>query len=138
MPFAWAIGRLGCALVHDHPGIRSAGLLAVAYPGGARYDLGVLEVFFHVLLAGCFLLFDRSRRPAGFYFAAFFCAYGPFRFLLDGLHVNPPRYFGWTVDTYASVLATLIGLLAVAAVRRGQPATTPTRETLCRHACSPL
>jgi phosphatidylglycerol---prolipoprotein diacylglyceryl transferase len=137
MPFAWAIGRMGCALVHDHPGIRSESVLAVLYPSGARYDLGLLEVLFHILLACCFLLLHRSQRPAGFYFAAFFCAYGPFRFLLDQLHVNPPRYFSVTVDAYASVTAALIGLLALAAVRRGQPAIAQTGKTSCKHAFSP-
>ncbi len=138
MPFAWAIGRMGCALAHDHPGMRSDSLLAVAFPRGSRFDLGVLEVLFHLGLAACFLGLSRTRRPAGFYFAAFFCAYGPFRFLLDYLHVNPPRYFGVTVDSYAAILATLLGLLTLAAMVRQQPSTLKTGKPSCRHAFSPL
>jgi prolipoprotein diacylglyceryltransferase len=38
VPFAAALGRLGCALAHEHPGRLSKSWLAVRYPGGARYD----------------------------------------------------------------------------------------------------
>lgn len=39
----WPMVRLGCALVHDHLGPASTGPLAVAFSGGGRYDLGLLE-----------------------------------------------------------------------------------------------
>jgi phosphatidylglycerol:prolipoprotein diacylglycerol transferase len=136
MPFAWAIGRMGCALAHDHPGMRSTSALAVAFPGGARFDLGLLEVFFHLLLAAAFLYLRRSDRPLGFFFATFFCAYGPFRILLDRLHVNPPRYAGVPVDVYAGGTALLIGLLAVLAMRRSKAASIQLTEHPCQHAFS--
>src|SRR5664280_343907 len=34
-PAAWFFGRLGCAVVHDHPGRLSSAWWAVAYPGAA-------------------------------------------------------------------------------------------------------
>lgn len=98
VPFAWWIGRVGCYLVHDHPGIRTTSWLGVKYPGGTRYDLGLLEMLFLIALAGVFLFLDRKPRPRGFYYVAFMFAYGAFRVLLDQLHVDPPRYGGWTVD----------------------------------------
>ena len=106
LPFGWLLGRVGCALVHDHPGSRSTSWLSVAYPDGARYDLGLLEAIFLFCLAGAFLILRRRARPAGFYFSV----YGPVRFLLDRLHIDPPRYFGWTVDQYGALAATFIGL----------------------------
>ncbi len=50
-PFGWVFGRIGCALVQDHPGVWSSSWLAVQYPGGSRYDLAVLEVFLLPVLA---------------------------------------------------------------------------------------
>ena len=44
-PFAWIFGRAGCTLAHDHPGIHTVSWLAVRYPDGPRYDLGLLELF---------------------------------------------------------------------------------------------
>src|ERR1035441_2548812 len=39
-PFAWAFGRAGCSVAHDHPGVRTSSWLAVRFPDGPRYDLG--------------------------------------------------------------------------------------------------
>jgi phosphatidylglycerol:prolipoprotein diacylglycerol transferase len=39
----WGIGRIGCFLIHDHPGTLSHFMLAVNYPGGARHDLGLYD-----------------------------------------------------------------------------------------------
>ncbi len=104
VPFGWSIGRVGCYLLHDHPGIRTSSFLGVQYPGGTRYDLGLLEVLFLIALGALFLFLDRKPRPRGFYYVAFLLCYGPFRFWLDTLHVDPPRYGGWTVDQIASTL----------------------------------
>jgi phosphatidylglycerol:prolipoprotein diacylglycerol transferase len=108
LPFGWAVGRAGCSLVHDHPGVRGDSWFAVAYPGGARFDLGVLECLFLLILALTFAFLALRPRPAGFFFALFFAVYGPFRLVIDQFHVDPPRYFGWTVDQYCSVLALVV------------------------------
>lgn len=39
----WAIGRIGCFLIHDHPGTLSHSLFAVKFPDGARFDLGLFD-----------------------------------------------------------------------------------------------
>jgi phosphatidylglycerol:prolipoprotein diacylglycerol transferase len=39
----WGIGRVGCFLIHDHPGTLSHFILAVKYPNGVRHDLGLYE-----------------------------------------------------------------------------------------------
>lgn len=121
-PFVWSLGRAGCSLAHDHPGIRAASWLAVRYPDGPRYDLGLLEFFYSVLLAGLFLVLDRRRWPTGFYFALFLLLYGPVRFLLDYLRINEVKYFGLTSGQYGSLAAVVVGLSAmiVLARRTGQ------------------
>jgi len=113
-PFAWIFGRSGCAVSHDHPGAPSASWLAVGFPHGSRYDLGLLEVFFTLAVAALFLLLARRQRPAGFWLGLLLSLYGPFRLLLDQLHVDPPRYFGVTVDQYAASLATALGIATLA------------------------
>lgn len=131
-PAAWVFGRFGCYLAHDHPGIRTASWLGVQYPGGTRFDLGLIEVFFTLLLLAAFLIVDRARRPEGFYLSAFLVAYGVFRFGLDSLHVDPVRYFGISVDQWASGCALLLGLM-VAASGKG----LVSEVTRCETDCSP-
>ncbi len=125
-PFGLWWGRLGCSVTHDHPGRAAAqpNWLTVAYPDGPRYDLGVIEGLFLAALCAAFIIWSR-RRPAprpGFFFAAFLLLYGPFRIVLDALHVDPPRYAGIAVDQWAGAAAFLIGV----AVWRGvQRSSTP-------------
>jgi phosphatidylglycerol:prolipoprotein diacylglycerol transferase len=110
-PRAWLLGRIGCALVHDHAGVRTQSWLGVQYPGGPRYDLGLLEVLFILAYLGLLAILDRGRRRTGFYLALFLTSYGAFRLLLDNLHDNAVRYLNWTVDQYASTIAILAGSL---------------------------
>lgn len=117
-PFAWIFGRTGCALAHDHVGIRTDHWLAVQFPDGPRLDLGLLELLVTLAIAALFLLLDRKRRPAGFYLATFFTLYGPVRFALDMLRTEDARYLGWTPGMYGSVAATLLGVTFLVALRR--------------------
>ena len=105
LPFTLAIGRLGCALQHDHLGVASTSLFAVNFPatapwGGPRFDLGLLETLLCSAIALAFLALDRAcpqhLRAPGFFFALFFALYGPGRFALDFLRVGEARYVGLT------------------------------------------
>jgi phosphatidylglycerol:prolipoprotein diacylglycerol transferase len=123
-PFAWIFGRAGCALAHDHLGIRSDHWLAVRFPEGPRFDLGLLELLYTFVIAGVFLALDRHSRPTGFFIALFFVLYGPVRFILDTLRTEDARYLGWTPGMYASIAMTLLGVGALVALRRrriGEP-----------------
>ncbi len=107
-PIGWMFGRAGCATVHDHPGARTTAdtLLAVAYPlrpgegtvtkfgfiefvhgHDPRFDLGLLELMFTVIVAACFALTWRRRLPVGTYVVASALAYAPVRFAMDFLRV---------------------------------------------------
>jgi phosphatidylglycerol---prolipoprotein diacylglyceryl transferase len=110
-PCGWVFGRLGCTLLHDHPGLPGTSFLAVAFPDGGRYDLAVIEVLFLVVvLIPLFRFLDRNPRPAGFWLGAFLSIYGGFRLILDHLHVDPPRYGPFTVDSWAYGMAFIAGL----------------------------
>lgn len=117
-PFGWLFGRLGCSIAHDHPGLASGSLFAVAYPDMPRFDLAYLEVFFLVLfLIPLFAVLARRPQPRGLFLTVFFLLYGGFRLWLDTLHVDPPRYAGITVDQWAYGSMVLLGVVLAVALR---------------------
>jgi phosphatidylglycerol---prolipoprotein diacylglyceryl transferase len=59
-PFAWTLVRIGCFLAHDHIGARTSSPLGVQFPGGGRFDLGLLEAI--MAAAACSLVYISSRR----------------------------------------------------------------------------
>lgn len=118
LPVGYAIGRLACALVHDHPGALASASnpLAVAWPTGPedglartfgpfvvvtggstpRYDLGLLEVLVWLLLLAAVLPFwtrrsgPRAGKPPtlGTTTALVCLGYAPLRFALDFLRMT--------------------------------------------------
>lgn len=119
LPVAWILGRGGCALVHDHPGIATsaANPLAVAFPGGPRYDLGLLEVFVAILLAIVFAMFWRRKAPLGAWTAALALSYAPARFGLDFLRTEDVRYGGLTPAQWACLVLFYVGFALAAHAR---------------------
>lgn len=131
LPFTLAVGRLGCALQHDHPGLASTHWLAVDFPDISRFDLGVLEFFYVFAMAVLFAILGRKRWPDGFFIGLFFTLYGPVRFTMDALRIVEARYFGWTPGQYMSVIATVGGLIVLSLVlarRPSQPTENQTAE----------
>lgn len=143
-PVAWIFGRTGCAIVHDHPGARASrdSWLAVAYGPGPvdrfgfiefrhgvepRYDLGLLEMMFTVVLATGFALTWRRGRASGWYVVAACTLYAPVRFALDFLRVEDAeggdaRYAGLTPAQWACTGLFCFGIaLALYMKRRKQP-----------------
>jgi phosphatidylglycerol:prolipoprotein diacylglycerol transferase len=57
----WTVARLGCAVVHDHPGVHSTAWFAVAWPDGPRLDMGLIDCV--VLLVITVLLYVLARKP---------------------------------------------------------------------------
>ena len=112
-PFAWILGRAGCAVAHDHPGILTQGWWAVQYPDGPRFDLGLLEFFYALFLAGLFQWLDRRPRQDGFFLGLFFVLYGPVRFFLDELRIGDARYLGFTPAQYGCVVAVILGVMVL-------------------------
>ena len=105
--FAAAIGRIGCALAHEHQGILSNGWLAVRYPEGSRYDLGLIDFLFLVALCAAFCWLDRRPRPAGFFVFTGVIAYSAFRVLRVELEVET-QVLGWVAILVASLCGVLL------------------------------
>ena len=142
LPFAWVIGRLACAVAHDHPGTattfplgvslatpearayiasyyESAGRLTELPPPAqlarmAFHDLGWYE-FLYTLIAiiPAFLALDRKPRRPGFYAIGFLFLYVPVRFALDFLRLADARYLGLTPAQYAGIAALAAAGVAI-------------------------
>lgn len=134
-PVGWVFGRTGCATAHDHPGLLSDSWLAVKYPGGARFDLGLLELLLTIPLMLAFLWLAKKPRPWGFFLALGSITYAPLRFALDFLRERDPipgdvrgaidpRYFYLTPAQWECFLLLALGLAllwrVMRAVSRGE------------------
>lgn len=136
LPAGLACGRIGCFLIHDHPGTLTNFIFGVKYPDGVRHDLGLYLGIFDIILFGLFLFVEAKSRttprqaqwvrdklpPKGFYVMAFALTYGVARFFLDFLRAYDllgadARYGGLTPAQYGSILLFVLGLTLLARIR---------------------
>ncbi|HEY3494589.1 MAG TPA: prolipoprotein diacylglyceryl transferase family protein [Polyangiaceae bacterium] len=148
-PVSWSFGRLGCSVVHDHPGLRSDAWYAVRYPGGGRLDLGLYELLITLPLMVVFLVLQRKPRPWGFYLAIMCSYYAPLRFLLDFLRVRPGegagpfaaagdvRYLGLTPAQWGCLPLLALGVGAFLQLRRSGTALPPVPAAFARSGPDP-
>lgn len=123
----WAIARVGCYLVHDHPGVKTDFPLAVNYPGGPRHDLGLYDVFVLLTLTAVLSLAARRRPRQGRLMGLLAVGYSVPRFLLDFLRASDlsfvdRRYLGLTPAQYI-----VVGLMGVGVWLLTRPAPELTR-----------
>ncbi len=116
MVSAWVFGRLGCTIVHDHPGQPSEFLLAIEFKDGiARHDLGFYEFLWLITICTVVFILARNKdRPRGLLIAVLPLMYGPVRFAFDFLRVGAAeggdaRYFGLTPAHYMSIVIFFTG-----------------------------
>ena len=113
---AYVFGRIGCAIVHDHPGLPSHFFLAMDYParGGfaavPRHDLGFYELIFWVILFIFFHISGYKQRPVGFYSGLLIVCYTPIRFGLDFLRVGDLTYLGLTFAQWGCICTFPLGV----------------------------
>ncbi len=143
LPIGWMFGRAGCASVHDHLGARATAdtWIAVAHPFGPRdgavthfgfiefihghdprFDLGLLELLFTIVLASCCALTWNRRLWTGSYVIVIALAYPPVRFAMDFLRIpenegGDTRYAGLTPAQYGCVALFIFGLAMIPYVR---------------------
>lgn len=92
----WAIGRVGCFFIHDHPGKLTDFFLAVNFPNGARHDLGLYDSLLALVLFIVYsLLFRKLIKIHWGLVAAFsFMDYALARFFLDFLRADRSIEYG--------------------------------------------
>lgn len=125
---AWILGRMGCTVVHDHPGLPTSFFLAVKYPfdlksyefsnffagtssyeGILKHDLGFYEMMIAIVLTLILYSIKNIRPFDGFHPAVMLIIYSPIRFMMDYLRVQDEKYLGLTPGQYFAV-----GMLALA------------------------
>ncbi|MBI5732229.1 MAG: prolipoprotein diacylglyceryl transferase [Candidatus Magasanikbacteria bacterium] len=114
-PFGWLVARLGCFLIHDHPGQLTNLFLAVNFPLGRRLDMGLMEAFCIFPLLLFFLFLGQKEKKDGFYSARLLLWYGVMRFFLDfwraaDLPGSDPRFWSLTAAQWGSAIIFFLGL----------------------------
>ncbi len=128
--FAWILGRMGCTTAHDHPGRMTEFAFSVSYPynlHGApqfqdaavnhalpwvqRYDLGLYELIFAVVLVTVLVITNRkAKRYAGYNVTVLALMYAPVRFFFDYLRIVDKTYDGLTPGQYLALGIFALGL----------------------------
>lgn len=111
----WMVGRIGCVMIHDHPGVLCDCTLALDAPSGARLDMALLEILGLLPLALFFFLVRKKKYKAGTKTAVLLIYYGILRFILDfwraqDLVTSDARYGGLTPAQYLSMLMAALGV----------------------------
>ncbi len=115
LPLGLFIGRIGCFLIHDHPGTLTDFALGVRYPDGVRHDHGLYLSINGLLLFLVFLWLAKKNARTGTYLIVFLIWYGIVRFLLDFLRATDgpivdARYLSLTPAQYFSLVMVGVGL----------------------------
>lgn len=135
LPLGYGIGRIGCFLIHDHPGILTGFPLAVAYPGGARLDHGLLLSLTGFAIFAVFLVLARRGWEIGAdrwrYLPTLLISYGVVRVVLDFLRAwdlphSDARYLYLTPAQYGAMVLIAGGVwLLSRAGEAGEGAKAP-------------
>jgi phosphatidylglycerol:prolipoprotein diacylglycerol transferase len=115
---AWVPARLGCALVHDHLGEFSNNFFAVNFPGGSRYDMGIIELLFLLCFVALSKFIKVKQWKTGFATAFITVSYGFFRLFADALRTEDADYFGLRSGQWAGMFTIIIGIIVLLHIRK--------------------
>jgi phosphatidylglycerol:prolipoprotein diacylglycerol transferase len=111
LPWGCGVGRIGCFLIHDHPGTLTHSILGVKYPDGeTRHDHGLYLSLIGFATGFLFLWLNRKNRRPGFWFGAYMVIEGITRFVLDFYRVADVKYLGLTPTQYLAVPMLALGV----------------------------
>lgn len=110
-PPAWLLGRLGCTVAYDHPGVETTFFLGQRYSDHlVRHNLGFYEALCIIPIVVVFQWVARRRADQpGYLVGLLALCYAPVRFLLDFLRIDDTRYFGLTPGQYSAVALAVAG-----------------------------
>lgn len=115
LPLGFFIGRIGCFLLHEHPGRFTNFFLGVQYLDGVRHDLGLYLSLNGLILFAFFLFLTYKKAKIGTYLIVFLFWKGIARFLFDFLRATDGaivdvRYFGLTPAQYVAIVMVVLGV----------------------------
>ncbi|HPV70742.1 MAG TPA: prolipoprotein diacylglyceryl transferase [Candidatus Magasanikbacteria bacterium] len=124
--FAWAVGRSGCFLIHDHLGILNNSFLAINFPEGARLDMALLEII--MLLPWLGLIFWKGEKwfkKPGLLSSGLFLWYGVGRFFLDFFRAQdiliPDSKYGYlTFAQWGCIICIILALIWLRKIKKGR------------------
>lgn len=113
LPLGLAYGRVGCFLIHDHPGTATDFFLGVKNQSGVGsfHDHGLYLSINGLILAIVFYILSKKPRSAGFFARVFLVWYGAVRFVLDFWREVDATYFGVTPAQYVSFCMLVAGII---------------------------
>jgi phosphatidylglycerol:prolipoprotein diacylglycerol transferase len=122
----WAIARIGCAVVHDHPGVRSNAWFAVAFPDGPRLDMGLVDCVLLAVISVLLYLLARRKRPEGVLMGVLAISYSVPRFFLDffrarDLSFVDGRFLSLTPAQWISPVLAAAGVYLLVTAGRARP-----------------
>ncbi len=118
----FAIGRIGCTLVRDHPGAPTDFFLGFDFGGGnVRHNLGFYDLMWCIVIAITIFVVRAKwkNRPRGFISGLAPTMYATVRFFLDFLRTSKAqggdeRYLGLTPGHYMSLVMLALGVATLA------------------------
>lgn len=117
LPLGWMVGRIGCFLIHDHPGTLTHSIFGVRYPGGARFDLGLIDAVIGGLVFCLAWVVYRQygKRYPGLPASLVLVTYAVLRFATDFLRATDVphadiRLLGLTPAQYGAIVLLGVGL----------------------------
>jgi phosphatidylglycerol---prolipoprotein diacylglyceryl transferase len=115
LPFAFAIGRIGCLMTGCCRGIPYDGFCAVTYEDSiARHPVAAYEIVFQ-LIAGCVAVWlVKTQRMVGHVFSLYLIAYGTFRFWSEFVRDTPKTLASLSGYQWMSIVMILLGLVFMA------------------------
>ncbi|HSP17881.1 MAG TPA: prolipoprotein diacylglyceryl transferase family protein [Myxococcaceae bacterium] len=130
----WTIARIGCAVVHDHPGIRSDAWFAVAFPGGSRLDMGLVDAVLLAVISAVLYLLARRKRAPGVIMGVLAVSYSVPRFFLDffrakDLSFVDGRFLGLTPAQWVTPVLAAAGVYLLVTAGRVRPASAPSETS---------
>lgn len=122
LPLGLGIGRIGCFLIHDHPGTFTDFFLGVQYPDGIRHDHGLYLSIEGLLLFVLFVLLDQRKAKPRTFVSIFLIAHGIVRLSLDFLRMVDIRYAMLTPAQFVAAGMILAGIVLACYPRRAHKA----------------
>jgi phosphatidylglycerol---prolipoprotein diacylglyceryl transferase len=125
LPIGLFVGRIGCFLIHDHPGTATNFFLGIEYPDGiVRHDHGLYLSLSGLAMAIAFFFLAKKNRPTGFFLGLFTVWYGIVRFVLDFYRTLDVRYGGLTPGQYFSLILFIFGSVVLCRIYTKLPSKT--------------
>jgi phosphatidylglycerol:prolipoprotein diacylglycerol transferase len=106
----WILGRLGCTITFDHPGIPTGFFLGMADASGiVRHNLGFYEMLWTIVITVVLYSLRNYRPFTGFHSVLVIFMYAPVRFYFDSMRISDQLYRGFTPGQYFSVALFMFG-----------------------------